>query len=271
MSTTLATDHPAWMMPPGLNGEALRVVEYKGVPWLAHWQGAGLVLRPLGTDHAEAPTISYTSAIMLPREREQDRLAQTLAQLGTVARLTTPDLWDSITSAIFHHFGRAKQGAALYRRWCATFGRSHDTFAGPLAMPPTAATVLHLSDQGFDAIRLRFYKPLLRAAARAYVDNAEEWVTLEPDRLLKALCEVRRLGAWTAAAAVADYTGDFSLYPHADRALRTRARRAQPDLDLPQDDAAFIALWRSWAPDRVELHTLTLFTLTWGAHAGTYS
>lgn len=157
-----------------------------------------------------------------PRQCEQDGLAQ----LGKVARLTTPDLWDSITAAIFHHFGRAKQGAALYRRWCATFGRSHETFAGPLAMPPTAPTVLHLSDQGFDAIRIRLYKPLLRAAARAYVDNADEWQALEPDRLFKALCGVRRLGEWTAAAAVADYTGDFFLYPHTDRAMRTRARRA---------------------------------------------
>ncbi|MFI9063044.1 hypothetical protein ACIGQE_14355 [Streptomyces sp. NPDC053429] len=237
------------------------------MPWLLHWQGDGLVMRPIGTSDAEAPTITYTSPLHLPRQPEQAPLVNTLAGLGTVARVATLDLWDAITAAIFRHFGRAKQGAALYRSWCATYGQQHETPAGPRALPPTADEVLALSYEEFAAIRARVYRPVLRSAARAYLVHHEEWAALGPDELFKALCDVPRLGEWNAAAATADHTGDHSLYPHGDRALRTRARRAQPGIHLPRDDAEFVAMWRSWAPDRTQLHALTLFALTLGSHA----
>ncbi|WP_431981552.1 hypothetical protein [Streptomyces qinglanensis] len=87
---------------------------------------------------------------------------------------------------------------------------------------------------------------------------------------MKALASVHRIGLWTASAAAADVTGDFSVYSHCDLAVRTWAGRAAPDLQLPDNESAFAARWHSFTDhDRTCLHALTLFTLTWGAHART--
>jgi DNA-3-methyladenine glycosylase II len=129
--------------------------------------------------------------------------------------------------------------------------------------------VLTLPDEAFRAIGAAFHRTALQAAATAYQEHAEEWKGLAPDDLVKALDDIPRVGPWTASAATADFTGDFSVYPHGDLAVRTWARRAAPDAALPDDERAFAAAWQRSAPDRPQLHALTLFTLAWGTHART--
>ncbi|MBB0228544.1 hypothetical protein FOE67_03220 [Streptomyces calidiresistens] len=184
--------------------------------------------------------------------------------------MPNPWLWDAITTAILRQVVRAEQARKVYRRWCATHGRTLRTPAGALSLAPDPVTVLALTDEAFATTGTKFHRTALRAAASAYMLRHEEWEQLPADDLVKVLEEVERIGPWTASAAAADYTGDFSVYPHGDLAVRTWAHRAAPDLTLPEGDRAFAAQWRRWADnDRNRLHTLTLFTLTWGNHART--
>ncbi|MGW7463640.1 hypothetical protein ACWGJT_02780, partial [Streptomyces xantholiticus] len=78
-----------------------------------------------------------------------------------------------------------------------------------------------------------------------------------------------RPGRGPAAAPAPDYTGDFSIYPHDDLAVRTWASQIAPAYPWPdKKDKAFGPLWTGWTgTDRTALHTLTLSTLTWGSHA----
>lgn len=107
MSTTIITEHPGWHETPA--GEPVRVVEHRGVAWLAHWESERehLLLRPIGTNsngdgdghghvHSEQPPVAYTSTVDLPTAAEAAPLLDALVPLGTVARLTTPSLWDAI-------------------------------------------------------------------------------------------------------------------------------------------------------------------------------
>jgi DNA-3-methyladenine glycosylase II len=102
----------------------------------------------------------------------------------------------------------------------------------------------------------------LHAAADTYLRCRDEWATMPADVLVKALQTVPRIGPWTAGAAVADHTGDFSVYPYGDLAVRTWARRADPATAWPDDDPGFAALWRALAGPH--LSTLTALTLAWG-------
>ncbi|MFE1962501.1 hypothetical protein [Streptomyces sp. NPDC059479] len=270
MSTTIITEHPGWHETD--KGEALRVVEHQEVVWIVHWRSDGLVIRSVretsGPTHTDPPPVAYTSPKDLPHGPEAAPLVSRLAELGTVARLTNPCLWDAITTALLRQVVRAGQAKKVYRDYCAAYGRTVETFAGSSALAPDADTVLSLTDEQFTAVGAAFNRTALRAAAEAYLSNGERWCTLEADRLMKDLIEVPRIGPWTAAAASADYTGDFSVYPHGDLAVRTWARKAAPAaLELPTVDRDFEAVWRRWAPDSHALHTLTLFTLTWGNHA----
>lgn len=270
MSTTIITEHPGWHETPA--GEPVRVVEHQGVAWLARWESERehLLLRPLGTNgdgDSEQPPVAYTSAVDLPTAAEGALLLDALVPLGTVARLTTPSLWDAITTALLRQVVTAAQARKRHRAFYAAYGRTFDTPAGPLPLVPSPEVVLDLSDEGFAAVGALFNRKGLRAAAAAYIERGGHWATLDPESLAKELVEVPYIGPWTAAAAAADFTGDHSVYPHADLAVRTWARRAAPGLTLPDVEREFEALWRRWAPTRSQIHALTLFTLTWGSHA----
>lgn len=269
MTTTLATDHPGWLT--GLTGEPVRLVIHHNVPWLAHWQPAvGLVLRPLGSDNATAPPTPHTAPHALPTTSGAVSVAQRFATLGTVHRLTNPSLWDAVTTAILRQVVRAEQARKVHRRWCLTHGRAIETPAGPLSLVPDPETVLALPDEAFGEAGTAFHRSALRAAAAAYGEHHDMWEQFTPEGLVKALIEVPRIGPWTASAAAADYTGDFSIYPHGDLAVRTWARRALPSYPFPDTDREFTAHWRHLADeDRTQLHALTLFALTWGNHART--
>ncbi|MGW1762742.1 hypothetical protein ACWCQL_01395 [Streptomyces sp. NPDC002073] len=265
MSTTFVTEHLGWHRTP--EGEPVRVVEHQGAAWMAHWERERehLLLRPLDADFGEQPAVAYTSAVDLPTVAEGALLLDELVPLGTVARLTTPSLWDAITTALLRQLVGAAQARKRHRAYYAAYGRAFDTPAGPLPLVPAPEIVLELSDEGFAAVGALFNRRGLRAAATAYLDRGDHWSTLDPEGLVKELLEVPYIGPWTAAAAAADYTGDHSVYPHADLAVRTWAGRAAPGLALPSGDRAFEDLWRRWAPARATLHALTLFTLAWGA------
>src|SRR5690606_38082720 len=70
----------------------------------------------------------------------------------------------------------------------------------------------------------------LRAAAEAFLDLGDKWASLPPTDLVTQVQSVHRIGPWTAGAAVADHTGDFSRYPCAALAVRTCAAQAAPGL-----------------------------------------
>ncbi|MEU8758559.1 hypothetical protein [Streptomyces sp. NPDC048659] len=268
MSTKIITEHPAWRTTA--EGEHARLVEHGGAAWLAIWdrRNEHLAMWPVtGDPAAEPPSVDYTSPIELPVAPERAvPLFDELVRLGTVGRLTNPSLWDAITTAILRQVVAANQALRKHRTFYGAFGRKVTTAAGVFALAPTPEVVLGLSDDQFAAAGSKFNRHALRAAAEAYLDRGEQWATLDAESLIKELVEVRRIGPWTAGAAAADFTGDFSIYPHGDLAVRTWARKAAPGLDLPNAEDEFESQWRRWAPTRTHLHAMTLFTLTWGSN-----
>ncbi|MCP9986940.1 hypothetical protein LUX01_09750 [Streptomyces sudanensis] len=267
MSTVMIAEHPAWHPTPT---GAVRAVEHGGTTWVARWSGNDLTLHPVGVPDVDTPPVARTSAIHLPRHPDAQPLVDELTKLGTVQRLDNPSLWDAIATAILRQVVRAGQARKIHEAFCAAYGRHVQAGERMLALMPTPDVVLDLPDKAFKAVGATFNRVKLRAAAEAYRQYGEQWRTLDPESLAKELrTTVYGVGEWTAAAAAADFTGDHSVYPHGDLAVRTWARKAAPALQLPESEREFEALWRFWAPDRTSLHTLTLMTLTWGSHVHT--
>ncbi|MGW7414979.1 hypothetical protein [Streptomyces sp. NPDC054863] len=265
MSTTIMLDHPAWQQ--SAQGEPVRVVEFNHVAWVAHWVDESLVLRPVGSNAMDAPRQAYASPVRLPFEAEAQPLVDELARLGTVLRLTNSSLWDALVSALLRQGARACNAKIVYRRMCEAYGHTIESFDGPMSLVPAPETILAMSDAKFGAVGAALDRDALKSAAEAYLAHAPYWRTLDVEQLVTSLAAVPQIGSWAAAVTAADYRGDFSVYPHSDLTVRTLAKKAAPSLHLPSSDREFESLWRRWAPDRTGLHTLTLFTLTWGAHA----
>ncbi|MFJ5121887.1 hypothetical protein [Kitasatospora sp. NPDC088548] len=269
MSTVLTVDHPAWQAASPEAPPARLVRSGDGL-WLTGWGLDGLTLACVEGAEDSKPNVVATHASGWAETVPAD-LAAGLSGLGTTLRLANPWLWDAVTTAILRQVIHASAARERYRTWCRTYGTGVDTEHGPRFVAPDPRRVLELTDGDFAAVKATFNQTALRAAATAYLQHGDAWSSLSAGPLAQELMSVPKIGPWTAAAAAADFTGDFAFYPHNDLAVRTWAVRIAPGHDWPPlKKGAFESYWRSLAgcADGA-LHTLTLTTLTWGAHART--
>lgn len=256
------TEHAAWQP---VNGTVRRVfVLDDGGRWLASLQSGKLTLDRLTGTGAGPMHDVFT----LPNTFDDaPELADSLRSLGSVIRLRNPSLWDAISTAVIRQVIRAGQSKKLYRAFCDAHGEKIPLPDGNLyAIFPAPEIVLELSDHQFSSLGMAFKRRPLRAAAEAYLERGIKWRELVPDVLVAELQTVPRIGPWTAQAAVADWCNDWSLYPYADLAVRTWAKRAAPSHDWPADEPAFGRTWRALAGEH--LCSLTLLTLAWGSRHG---
>ncbi|MGD6750357.1 hypothetical protein [Streptomyces sp. BH105] len=266
MTTVLTIDHPAWLKSPsGIHARAVR--SGQGI-WVLSWGPGGLNVDCVEGGEGDKPATETAEPTTLP-DSVPGALRDGLLQLGTAQRLKNPWLWDALTTSILRQVVRADQARRLYREWCRAYGQSVDGPDGWLDIAPDPERVLGLADAEFADIGAKFHTSVLRSAAEAYLRHAPQWEQLPAKDLAEALTSVPRIGPWTAAATASDFTGDFSIYPHSDLAVRTWAQRIAPEYPWPdKKDKAFGPLWLSLAgPAPEALHALTLLTLTWGAHA----
>ncbi|MFE2845098.1 hypothetical protein ACFXKS_16310 [Streptomyces scopuliridis] len=266
MTGVLTTDHPAWI--EARTGTHARAVRTASGVWVLSWNQEGPHMMCVQGAEDVKPAFVTTDPSCLP-DSVPAELKAGLDDLGPTQRLANPWLWDAITTAILRQVVRAGQARKLYRAWCRTFGTTVPSPMGELSVAPTAAQVLELDDERFTAVGAKFHRSVLQAAAIHYERHSIHWQRMDSRDLVAALTSVPRIGPWTAAAAAADHTGDFSIYPHDDLAVRTWAAQIAPAHGWPgRKDKAFGPMWTGMAgPDRTALHTLTLSTLTWGSHA----
>lgn len=262
----MMTEHAAWSSTGTARQRIFRVAD--GGLWLAGMNGRTMTLDAL-TPSGDAPVLdifAVTAADGLLKQRVPE-LASALGGLGSVGRFRNSNLWDAIGLAIIRQVIRAGQSKKMYRTFSATYGeRVAISGASEYGLFPAPEVVLRLNAEQFATVGMAFKRRPLKAAAEAFLLYGEKWQELSPEVLIQALQEVPRIGPWTAHAAVADWTNDWSLYPYTDLAVRTWARRAAPSFDWPADDAAFGRAWRMLAGD--QLSPLTLLTLAWGSQHG---
>jgi DNA-3-methyladenine glycosylase II len=254
-------DHPAWVVDEdGTARRAARSGESTLTIVARPDSPHGHVLDPHGDFRADV--------IEPPPAPSTTPLTRLLGNAGPVIRVANPDLWDALATGIVRQVIRAGQARLLYREFSRACGEHVETSAGPAWLFPSPENVLSISDSEFSRLGMAFKARPLRAAAEAYLLHQHSWSKLGAADLVTAVQRVPRIGPWTAGAAVADATNDFSLYPYADLAVRTWAKRLDPARAWPDNESEFAAAWRGLAGE--QLSDLTLLTLAWGVrHAAT--
>jgi DNA-3-methyladenine glycosylase II len=191
-----------------------------------------------------------------------DNVVVALREAGPVARLRNPHLWDALATSVVRQVIRAGQARKLYQSFCREHGEHITTSAGTAHLFPTPEAVLALPDGEFTRLGMAFKRLPLRAAAEAYLDSGANWADLDPVDLLVDLQRVPRIGPWTAGATVADVFNDYALYPFADLAVRTWAKRLASGRTWPETEPEFARVWQRLAGE--QLSEWTLLTLAWG-------
>jgi DNA-3-methyladenine glycosylase II len=258
------TEHPAWLPTPAGRRRVLPAAD--GALWFVEVAHAGLTMAPVLAGISDPP---QRDAFAVPANEPVValELLTALRGLGRVLRFRNGDLWDALGTAILRQVIRAGQSKRLYRAFCAAHGQVVELPTGErYSLFPSWRTVCALGDAEYAALGLAFKRRHLRQAAEAFGALGSTWASLAPAALVEALKGVRGIGAWTAGAAVADWSNDWALYPYADLAVRTWARRAAPTHPWPEDEAGFGTHWRSLAGE--DLSGLTVLTLAWGSQHG---
>ncbi|MGW2328244.1 hypothetical protein ACWC5C_21105 [Streptomyces sp. NPDC001700] len=207
-------DHPAWTHAP--SGYYYRIfTDGRGAKWLATWGDTKLDLRPIDgrTEDADLPEITYTE---LPSWLGEGPIpiVRSLASLGTVMRISTLCLWEALSAAVIMQGMPTTIGRAHYRQWCRLYGAHHSHPEGPVHTAPGAKVVLSLPHRGFaDTGMGHDTARVLRSAAAAYLEQADDWSRYSGERLVTVLRHIPGLTLSAAATAVVDYTGDGSCYP----------------------------------------------------------
>lgn len=246
-------DHPGWDSP---DGTPIRAMRTQAGIWLITGSGD----RTLITGSGYAPPVDTYDPATLDLAALPRGLGRALDGLGLVRRWRNTDLWDAIATAIIRQVIRAGQAKKMHHAFRAAAG----PHVAATTLIPAPEKVLAMTPEQFADLGMAFKRRPLQAAAAAYLDHHTEWAQLPADVLVKALQQVPRIGPWTAGAAVADHTGDYSLYPYADLAVRTWAKAADPATAWPADEPGFATAWRHLAS--AHLSTLTVLTLAWGDH-----
>ncbi|RKS04943.1 DNA-3-methyladenine glycosylase II [Nocardiopsis sp. Huas11] len=253
-------DHPGWTPA----SEPRRTVRTENSAWTAT-AGATLILNRVGEGRDQAPAVDTYSPMDLGGSIPEN-LRSALEEQGPVQRLRTADLWEALATAIIRQVIRADQARLMYHRFCDAHGAPLPE-AGPSAFP-RPETVLALDEDDFAGLGMAFKRRPLIAAAGAFIESGTKWAELPADVLVEEVQAVPRIGPWTAGATLADVTGDFSLYPYGDMAVRKWAAHASPDIDWPTDEGTFARWWRSFAATPEQLSALTVLTLALGGPRG---
>lgn len=254
-------DHPSWLVAD--DGSAGRAVRCGSSVWTATCSppddaGRQVHIKRHSGD-GPAPTVDVIDPASLAGT---DAVAAGLRAAGPVARLRNPDLWDAIATSIVRQVIRAGQARKLYRAFCHEHGDHVVTTAGTVDLFPSPDTVVRIPDAEFARMGMSFKRRPLRAAAQAYLEFGPKWTKMDPQRLVAEIQTVPRIGPWTAGATVADATNDYALYPFADLAVRTWAKRLASGRNWPETEPEFARVWQGLAKE--QLATWTLLTLAWG-------
>lgn len=259
-------EHPSWRSLSDSDRSAFRVFRASGATWVAYASDTepGIVSRLLGAPKSQ-PEPEWFSWRTTPSSTpsEIDLPSQ---GVGIVGRFRNYDLWDALGTTIIRQVIRASQSKKLYRQYCETHGERIATTFGAGYLFPSPEATLALTSADFASLGLSFKMRPLHAAAAAYIRERHRWHDLSPHELLAELQSVPHIGPWTAGAAIADYTNDWSLYPYSDLAVRKWARHLFPMIAWPDNEDDFSNDWRARA--RGDVSTLTLLTLAAGSRHG---
>ncbi len=256
-SRILMVEHPGWV------AERTRYVRAVGCGFCS--EPHLLTARVARGSRAIVGSTSFSAALLIESSLPEE-LVSNLARLGTVVRFRNPCLWDAIGTAILRQVIRAAHSRDMYRRFSQSQGVSVGAQNTVAFAFPSPGTVLELTDAEFAELGMRFKMRPLRQAAERFVEYHGSWREATPPQLKEALQEVPGIGRWTAGAAVADWSNDWSLYPFEDLAIRKWSAHASPNFAWPQSETSFATMWRDLTgPHRSEA---TALTLAWGSRHG---
>lgn len=188
-------------------------------------------------------------ALPLPQEALMvlpETLATRFRSQMPLTHMASPSLGEAVIKAVIRQVISASHARRLLHRFLTVWGPS--LFDGETHSYgfPSLKQIAQLSSESLQAEGLGYKSRLLpRIASDLLEQHIEQQMThLSHEALVERLQQVKGIGRWTARVAVCDVTGDWSVYPFEDLAVRTWAARLWPEYAWPKNEKDFLSAWK---------------------------
>ncbi len=188
-------------------------------------------------------------------------LARRFLEQAPLVHIASASLGEAVIKAVIRQVISAPQAKKLVHRFITQYGPTLQYEGVTVYGFPSLACMMDLAPEALLACGLGYKARLIPRIARDLLENGweEQLPQVSTETAVALLQHVKGIGRWTARVAMCDLTGDWSVYPYEDLAVRTWAARLWPDVVWPRKPADFFAAWQGMHGTATGL--LTCYTL----------
>lgn len=195
----------------------------------------------------------YLQRLFLPKPLTDAALTHVPANLASrflasapLTHIASASLGEAVIKAVIRQVITASHARKLIQTLVIHAGSRIERDGNTTYGFPSLEVIAHLAPDDLRSWGFGYKAKLLPRIARDLLEQrAEEQMRLfSPKEAIVFLQQVKGIGRWTAHVAVCDVTGDWSVYPFEDLAVRTWARKLWPERVWPQEERAFLAIWQ---------------------------
>jgi DNA-3-methyladenine glycosylase II len=173
-------------------------------------------------------------------------LARRFLTSTPLIHIASASLGEAVLKAVIRQVIAASYARTLIWTLVTHAGPRMEHDAGTSYGFPSLETITRLAPDDLRSWGFGYKARLLPRIAHDLLElQAEERIgLLAPAEAIALLQQVKGIGRWTARVAVCDVTGDWSVYPFEDLAVRTWARKLWSEHVWPQEEQAFFNAWQ---------------------------
>ena len=173
-------------------------------------------------------------------------LARRFLEQAPLVHIASASLGEAVIKAVIRQVISAPQAKKLLHRFITQYGPTLEYGGATMYGFPSLACMVDLVPEALLSCGLGYKARIIPRIARDLLEQGweEQLPQISTETAVTLLQHVKGIGRWTARVAMCDLTGDWSVYPYEDLAVRTWARRFWPDVAWPRKETSFSEAWQ---------------------------
>lgn len=199
--------------------------------------------------------LPHDATIHLPKT-----LAMSFKKFAPLVHISSASLEEALFKSIIRQVITAKQAKKTIHRFITEFGKCYEYEGIKCYCFPSASDIVDISTERLISCGLGFKAQRIKNIAEGILNDGLQISSSVVDNL-NTLKELKGIGDWTARSSLCDFTGDWSIYPVDDLAVRTWAYKMWAEHQWSRDPEEFQHEWKKVNGDYVSQITFYLLTV----------
>ncbi len=203
-------------------------------------------------------------SVPFPSENLDFMPSETLSlfrQHSPLTHIRSTTLFEAVIKAVIRQVVSSRQAQKQIHAFSSQFGKQYLLGGIHYQLFPSAPDLSELSTEDIAKCGIGFKGKIISNIVKEFLchDLEQRVLSVSPIEGLDILRSVKGIGDWTSRIIICDITGDWSLYPIDDIAVRTWTKKWFPNFSWPQNSKEFKAAWIEYTGSLVG--PMTFYTL----------